>query len=150
MQLELNWDNESVGWEWAIISQFFTWKLSWKLIFSWASSWLKLHPLTSRLENQHLSEQEVALLVFRSQNLKTSFLCDSQGLSEPSKNLVQLLQWSFLIRTKARRMTGTVIPTRMAVLSGSVEMGCDQDVSLNLSLAELARIWEKNSDRILL
>ena len=42
------------------------------------------------------------------------------------------------MRTKARRMmmirmTGTVIPTKMAVLSGSVLMGCDQDVSLNLS-----------------
>ena len=97
-------------------------------------------PLNISSWNQHFPEQEVALLVFRSQNLKTSFLCDSQGLSEPRKNLVQLLQWSFLIRTKARRMTGTVIPTRMAVLSGSVEMGCDQDVSLNLSLAELARI----------
>ena len=41
-----------------------------------------MHPLTSRLENQHLTEQVVALLVFRSQNLKTSFLCDSLGLSE--------------------------------------------------------------------
>ena len=33
------------------------------------------------------------------------------------------------------RMTGTVMPTRMAVLSGSVLMGCDQAVSLNLSMA---------------
>ena len=28
---------------------------------------------------------------------------------------------------------GTVMPTRMAVLLGSVEMGCDQFVSLNLN-----------------
>ena len=52
--------------------------------------------------------------------------------------MVQLLQWSFLIRTKARRMmmmrmTGTVMPTRIAVLSGSVLIGWDQLVSLNLS-----------------
>ena len=59
--------------------------------------------------------------------------------------MVQLLQWSFLMRTKARRMmmirmTGTVMPTRMAVLSGSVEIGWDQEVSLNLSWAVYARI----------
>ena len=54
--------------------------------------------------------------------------------------MLQLLQWSFLMRTNTRRMimirmTGTVMPTKMAVLSGSVEMGWDQEVSLNLSSA---------------
>ena len=44
------------------------------------------------------------------------------------------------MRTKARRMTmmrmtGTVMPTSMAVLSGSVLMGWDHEVSLNLSAA---------------
>jgi len=34
---------------------------------------------------------------------------------------------------RTRRTIGTVIPTRIAVLSGSVLMGCDQAVSLNLS-----------------
>ena len=62
--------------------------------------------------------------------------------------MVQLLQWSFLMRTKARRMmmmrmTGTVMPTRIAVLSGSVLIGCDQLVSLNLSSAVYARILNK-------
>ena len=37
-------------------------------------------------------------------------------------------------------MMGTVMPTRMAVLSGSVLMGWDQEVSLNLSLLVKARI----------
>ena len=35
---------------------------------------------------------------------------------------------------------GTVMPTRMAVLSGSVLMAWDQEVSLNLSWAVYARI----------
>ena len=52
------------------------------------------------------------------------------------------------MRTKARRMmmmrmTGTVMPTRIAVLSGSVLIGCDQLVSLNLSSAVYARILNK-------
>ena len=41
------------------------------------------------------------------------------------------------------RMTGTVMPTRIAVLSGSVLIGCDQLVSLNLSSAVYARILNK-------
>ena len=38
------------------------------------------------------------------------------------------------------RMMGTVMPTRMAVLSGSVLMAWDQEVSLNLSWLVKARI----------
>ena len=53
--------------------------------------------------------------------------------------------WSFRSKTKARRMMtrrmmGTVMPTRMAVLSGSVLMAWDQEVSLNLSWLVKARI----------